>query len=219
MTKAYQANYNLTMESKNKPDGQKALSFIEATRRAQIIACAIETIATLGYAQASVVQIAKRAGTSKGVVFYHFTDKETLIEQVVNEVYSSGTQYMEPRIKAQTTAVEMLKTYIQTNLEFIGSHRMYARAIAEIMANYRTEGGKLRYDVVAEEPVRAIPEMILRKGQRDGLFKAFDPFVMAVTLRRAIDAVPAMLEAYPELDLDAYTQELITIFDQATRKN
>lgn len=40
-------------------------SFIEAARRTQLIAYAIETIASLGYAQASLAHIAKLAGISK----------------------------------------------------------------------------------------------------------------------------------------------------------
>ena len=39
-------------------------SFIEIARRKQIIECAIDAIAELGFAQASLAQIAKRAGVS-----------------------------------------------------------------------------------------------------------------------------------------------------------
>ena len=51
------------------------MSFIEKARRTQIIECAIETIAEVGYAQASLGQIAKRAQISKGVISYHFANK------------------------------------------------------------------------------------------------------------------------------------------------
>ena len=43
------------------------MSFIEKARRTQIVECAIETIAEVGYAQASLGQIAKRAQISKGL--------------------------------------------------------------------------------------------------------------------------------------------------------
>ncbi|WP_338106680.1 TetR/AcrR family transcriptional regulator [Psychrobacillus psychrodurans] len=68
------------MSKKNKSTNQKEMSFIEKARRNQIVECAIETIAEIGYAQASLGQIAKRAKISKGVISYHFANKEELLD-------------------------------------------------------------------------------------------------------------------------------------------
>src|SRR6202453_4771003 len=46
-------------------------TFIETARRAQIVAAAIDTIAELGYAQASFARIADRVGISRGLISYH----------------------------------------------------------------------------------------------------------------------------------------------------
>jgi hypothetical protein len=59
---------------------------------------------------------------------------------------------------------------------------------------------------------------LLRKGQQEGGFRAFDLHVMAVTIRRAIDALPPFFIANPNLDADGYARELVTLFDRATRK-
>ncbi len=83
LTESIRVCYILTMRIKNKPDGQSRPTFTEAARRTQIIECAIETLATLGYAQASLAHIAKRAGISKGVIVYYFSSKEELFEQVI----------------------------------------------------------------------------------------------------------------------------------------
>lgn len=94
MTYLGQLCYISSMRTKNASGGQKRPSFIEAARRAQIIECAIETIAMLGYAQASLAQIAKRAGISKSVITYHFTGEEELIEQVVVFDNQKSTNYL-----------------------------------------------------------------------------------------------------------------------------
>jgi AcrR family transcriptional regulator len=60
------------------PGLQKDRTFIETARRAQIMAAAIDTIAELGYGQASLARIAQRAGTSKGVICYHFVGNDDL---------------------------------------------------------------------------------------------------------------------------------------------
>ena len=75
LTESIRVCYTLTMRIKDKPDGQNHPTFTEAARRTQIIECAIETLATLGYAQASLAHIAKRAGISKGVIVYYFSSK------------------------------------------------------------------------------------------------------------------------------------------------
>ena len=206
------------MWTKNTPDGQKRPSFIEAARRAQLIECAIETIATLGYAQASLAQIAKRAGISKSVITYYFSSKEALLEQVVKEIYTDAAHFIGPRIAAQSTAQLRLQTYIQAHVEYISTHLLQMMAFMEIAINFRTADGKLRYGLATERPVLTALEALLRQGQQEGDFRAFDLHVMAVTIRRAIDALPPLCIADPNLDADVYARELVTLFDRATRK-
>jgi TetR/AcrR family fatty acid metabolism transcriptional regulator len=206
------------MKTKNASDGQKRPSFIEAARRTQLIECAIETIARLGYAQASLAQIAKRADISKSVITYYFSSKEELIEQVVKEIYTDAARFIGPRLAAQPTAQLRLQVYIQAHVEYISTHLLQMMAIMEIAINFRTEDGKLRYGAATERPVLTALEAILRKGQQEGEFRAFDLHVMAVTIRRAIDALPPLFIADPTLDADVYARELVTLFDRATRK-
>ena len=45
----------------------------------------------------------------------------------------------------------------------------------------------------------------------------FDPHVMAIAIRAAIEAASPRLALDPEFDIDNYAREIITIFDLATR--
>jgi len=96
------------------------MSFIEAARRGQIVACAIETIATLGYARASLAEVAKRAGISKSVISYHFAGKDELIREVVTEVYSLAISLIVPRIQAAPDARGALRAYIEGHVACSG---------------------------------------------------------------------------------------------------
>lgn len=209
--------YNSSMQTKETSDGQKRPTFIEAARRAQLIECAIETMATLGYAQASLAQVAKRANISKSVITYYFTSKEELLEQVVTEIYTAAVQAVTPQIAAQPTAQLRLQAYIRSAVDYIGSHRMQMVALLEIVLNFRTADGTLRYRGTEEWILNAL-EALLRQGQEEGEFRAFDLRVMAVTIRQAIDVVAPLLAAHPNLDTDSYARELVTLFDRATRK-
>src|SRR6202167_3726037 len=135
------ANF-LVVQSEIISSGQQDRSFIENARRAQIIECAIEAIAELGYATASLAEIARRAGVSKGVISYHFAGKAELIEQVVNSVVAKSSAGMLPRILAEHSVAGMLRVYIESNLEFIGSHHNSIQAVMNILAGARADDGK-----------------------------------------------------------------------------
>ncbi len=143
-----------------------------------------ETIATLGYAQASLAQVARRANISKSVITYYFKSREELLEQVVTEIYTAAVQAVTPQIAAQPTARLRLQAYIRSAVDYIGTHRMRMVALLEIVLNFRTADGKLRYSGTTEEWILTALEALLRQGQEEGEFRAFDLRVMAVTIRR-----------------------------------
>jgi AcrR family transcriptional regulator len=193
-------------------------SFIEAARRRQIIDCAIETIAALGYEGASLAEIAKRAGISKGNVSYYFASKDALIDQVVTDVYARAAAYMLPKLEAETTARATLRTLFITNSEFIRDNPTAVQAVIEIVSSARTAEGRPRYDMRGMEQAFSDIEQLLRWGQETGEFRAFTPSVYAIAIRMAIDALGPRLQAYPDLDVDEYGRELADLFDRATRK-
>ena len=207
------------MRSETSPSGQrKDRTFIETARRAQIVAAAIDTIAELGYGQASLARIAATAGTSKGVIIYHFGSKDDLIRELVAELSAKGRAWMSPRLEAESTGAGMLRTYIEANMSFIRENRSHVAAVVEIALNARSADGSPLYDM----PVRAEGAEALRQilvyFQGTGEFRAdFDPAVMAMTIRAALDAVPARLARDPGLDLGHYGRELADMFHIATR--
>ncbi|MBV9916738.1 MAG: TetR family transcriptional regulator [Solirubrobacterales bacterium] len=197
--------------------GQKR-TFTETARRAQIVSAAIETIAGVGYGQASFAEIARRAGlSSTGLISYHFASKDDLIEQVVDEVVTAGQAFMGPRIEAAEGARSKLRAYLQSNLEFMASYRAHVVAVAEILSALpRQRGGQPAPYAHWHERGIAQLQDLLREGQRGGEFAGFSTRVMAVTIRAAIDAVGYQLAADPNLDLRATARELTVLFDRAT---
>jgi AcrR family transcriptional regulator len=210
--------YDLTVRSDNVTAGQKERTFTETARRAQIVAGAIDTIAELGYGQASMARIAERLGITKGVIAYHFDGKEELIREIVAEVMAQAKEYMVPRLMAESTGQGMLRAWIESNLEFMGEHRNLLVAVVEIARNARTADGSRPFDRAGLEAGAAALEQMLARFQAAGELRPdFDPHVMAIAIRGAIDAVPLRLSRDRELDLDHYGRELADLFCLATR--
>jgi len=202
------------MRAKDGAGASAQRTFTETARRAQIVEAAIKTIAEVGYARASFALIAKRAGlSSTGLISYHFADKEELIWQVVITINSAMGQFMAQRMEQRSSAADALRTYIQARAEFIGTHRTQMRAFLDIFLN-----GGLHYDETTERTVVSSVEEILRRGQESGEFRAFDTRVMGVVIQRAVDGLPFLLATYPDVDVDAYAREVVTLFELATRR-
>jgi AcrR family transcriptional regulator len=190
-----------------------ARTFTEQARRAQIVAAAVDTIADLGYGQASFAQIARRAGlSSTGLISYHFAGKSDLMTQVAQDIFEAISAHMADRMAAAATPTAALETYIRASVDFVAGHRRQMKALLEIFMN-----GGVPYEAGTELVVLSPVEKILLAGQKAGEFRDFDRRVMATVIQRAIDGLPFLLETHPDIDLGAYSDELATTFALATR--
>lgn len=206
------------MRSKSSSD-----TFTERARRAQIVQCAIELIGERGYAESSVAKIAERAGVAKSVVLYYFHGKDDLVGAIVTEIYLAAAAKMLPVIDAEETAAGKLAAYIRSNAEYLQTHRGYAMALLEIWTSFRTSDG-LRLDEAAAQSkptgdlARLDPEYIFELGQKRREFREFPTCAMAIALRQAIDGAVLHAARDPHFDVAAYCEELVTVFDLATRR-
>ncbi len=188
-------------------------TFTEGARRAQIVQAAIEVLAEAGYRGATYARIARQAGlSSTGLISYHFSGRDELIGEVVARVIGDIGAFMTQRMAGVTGPSAALRAYIEGNAEFTAAHRDEMKALLEIFLN-----GGLPYDTDTEQAALSPVEEILRAGQRSGEFRAFDPTVMATMIQRAVDGLPFLLAARPDLDVAAYAAEVVTTFGLATR--
>ncbi|MFD4355257.1 TetR/AcrR family transcriptional regulator [Nocardia sp. NPDC058518] len=209
------------MRPENYPEGQQR-SFIEEARRRQIIASAAEVISEVGYANASLVRIAERAGISKGVISYHFDGKDELMSQVVIQLFVSGAEFMGPFVEAAVAdgARAILHAYLSSNLQFIDNNRSYVAAVSDIVLNLRGPDGTLRFDTPDGDREMIAPLVsALAEGQRTGEFGDFDPTVLARLIRDSIDGVANRAVRQPDFDMRHYRTHLIQMYDAVTRKD
>jgi AcrR family transcriptional regulator len=206
------------MRSKVSPTGQRAEpTFTETARRAQIVGAAIDTIAELGYGQASLARIAAAAGASKGVIIYHFGSRDELIKELVAALVAKAGAYMRPRIEAEQTGAGMLRAYIESNLAFMAENRSHVAATVEIALNARAADGSRLYDSAHHDMSVAAVQKLLAHFQDTGEFlSSFDPLVMALAIRAAIDSVASLLARDPGFDVGHHARELADLFLRAT---
>jgi AcrR family transcriptional regulator len=199
-------------------NGAVERSVTTTARRAQIVDAAISTIAELGLNQASFARIAERAGlSSTRLISYHFAGKDDLMQAVVDEVFATAGQYIAPFVLTEPTPRAKLRGFIQGSACFYTEYRLHVVAVRDVWANFRRSDGTQRFGMQTHEPEFEVVSQIFREGQARGEFREFDPRVMAITLRQALDGLATLVATDPDLDVDAYTGELVALFDRATR--
>jgi len=201
-------------------------TFTERARREQIVAGAIETIATKGYTQASLAKIAEHVGIAKSVVLYHFTSKTDIIEAVVAAVFGQAAAIIAPAVAAESTARDKLAAYIRANVQFIQDSRLAAVAMLEIVTSFRTEDG-LRLDQAAARSVQSSPPSgeltmldplaLITEGINSGEFRTMSAVFTKNALRAALDGAVWEVARDPAYDVIGYGEQLVTMFDLATR--
>lgn len=85
------------------------------SRRAQIVSAMLPVLARNGYGKATVVEIARQAGLTPGLIHYHFANKRDILVSLVH----SMVEVANARLDAQTnglTAMERLKAHIDSRL-------------------------------------------------------------------------------------------------------
>jgi TetR/AcrR family transcriptional regulator, fatty acid metabolism regulator protein len=191
-------------------------TFTQAARKAQLVDRAIDALAQVGYQQTTVAEVARRAGVSKGVVTYYFPARDDLLWAVVAAVFASIGEHVGSRLEDVPPA-RFVTTYLGAWVDYYRTCRREMMAIAELWTSFRDASGCPHLDARTLGQERALVEAALAAGQADGTLGEFSPRVMAVTLKAALDGLLGQLVLEPALDLDAYQDELVALFDRATR--
>jgi AcrR family transcriptional regulator len=192
-------------------------SFIAEARRAQIVEAAIKTLDEIGYIQASLAQIAKRAGISTALISYHFSDKDDLMNHVLVKLLEASTSYVLERVRQHTKPMEKIDAFIVASLAYQGTHPAHNSALLEIIFNARTPD-KIPYYKLSddeEEPLLHELQEILKEGQGQGVFGVFNIDVMSSLIQGAIGEYMLSTAVTKKVDLEIYSSQLIKIVHQA----
>ncbi|MFD4366674.1 TetR/AcrR family transcriptional regulator [Rhodococcus sp. NPDC058521] len=191
------------------PNKEPKRSFIEESRRAQIVEATIAAIAEHGYTATTFTRIARHAAISAGLISYHFESKEDLmnvtlgtIERRLDTAMGDGP---EPDSYPQA-----LKSMLTRYVAYCTEHKQEMSALAQIrqQAPHPSRAGRDGAD--ADELVQFISE-----GQSYGQFRDADPAVFASVLTNAMGHVPRELERRPEAEHEEFASQWSALFVNA----
>jgi betaine-aldehyde dehydrogenase len=89
---------------------------LEESRRGQLIAVTIDSLAELGYVSSTLAQIAGRAGVSPGLVAHYFGDKDGLLEAAFRSLSRRVAEQVRARLAQARTPRGRIQAVIDANL-------------------------------------------------------------------------------------------------------
>lgn len=101
--------------------------------RVRILDAARELLAEAGLSAFTLDAVARRAGVSKGGVFYHFASKEVLVSGLVDRyIQLFETRLHETLAREPAGPGRFARALIRTTLDDAGVHNGYKRAILQV---------------------------------------------------------------------------------------
>jgi len=131
---------------------------------ALILDAAVEALAS--DPNASMAEVARRAGVVRATIYVHFPTREALIEAVTHRAIAAASDVIAAAEPQHGDAAAALRRVVTSAWKTLGRYH------ALVAINTRLPHTELRH---RHEPVLAVLEPLIERGQRDGAFRADVP--------------------------------------------
>ena len=159
----------------------------EAERKRQILSSAREEFIQNGYAATRVSDVAKRAGLSKGAVYFYFPSKRDLFMALVLAEHETTYAFLE---RVEQTQADALSKLLQLGMEylnyFFGVERPPRFYLMMTELAIRDEGIQEECQALHQRFIDAVAR-IFAQGVAEGAFRDLDPVAIAQMLKAMID--------------------------------
>ena len=155
-------------------------------RRRALAESALQTLGELGYARASLREIAQNSAFSHGVVHYYFRDKLDLIVFCVRQYKATCVRRYDAVVEEAATAEELLDGFAdklaQTIVEEAAMHRLWYDLRSQAMFEDGLREAVLQID-------RTLEEMVWRVLERYAALAGAAPALTPATAYAVLDGV------------------------------
>ncbi|HPU98849.1 MAG TPA: TetR/AcrR family transcriptional regulator [Candidatus Hydrogenedentes bacterium] len=156
-------------------------------KRNRIFAAALEIFSEQGFHNATMDQVAERAGVAKGTVYRYFSSKEELLRELFREAARELAEQFRTSFGGDGNLPEMVETFITAWLQFIERNPTLYRILQTEGAYLGGEGGAVFY----EELIEAFPMAKERLAalNRSGALKTMNFHTLAFGILGFMDGV------------------------------
>lgn len=162
---------------------------------------AVEEFLAKGYEGASVDAIARRAGVSKGGLYYHFPNKEMLLMEA-NQKLSEPIMEMVEKACLNKSAIDGLRQYIKEYLKYWASRPKELSFFFLSMSKALESPVLMDYYREYVKQSTAFFVGMFQKAVESGEVDMRDPEAYGISLMGALDGVVSYAIIHPEEDIE-----------------
>jgi len=188
-----------------------------ALTRRVLIDAALKVFSHQGYAQATLEEVAKEAGVTRGAIYWHFSNKFEIFYAVLQELYKRAGERVMKIIDSDQRPVSKLRQLMREFLLIISNEEEFG--IIEEVQLFKTRKGeefsRLYNDHVENVKVmRELLTSIVREGIVVGEFdNSLDPGIIIVALLSYIAGIKsAWLSGIADISIAENAEKLADIF-------
>jgi len=144
---------------------------IAGVRKKQITKAAYEVIAEKGYYNFTMMDIAKRAGVSSGLIHHYFRDKENMLVTLLREMQQDVRAKLENATENLSDPRQKLDIFMNQAFGLVESDREYAYVIFDFLTQVKYNDRMKRILTKLYRGYRETCEAIVKEGIEKGVFK------------------------------------------------
>ena len=152
---------------------------IASFRKRQITRAAYEIIAEKGYNNFTMMDIAKRAGVSSGLIHHYFKDKENMLVTLLREMQQNIRQSLEQSIETVADPGEKLEIFMDQAFGLVENEKEYIYVTFDFLTQIKFNERMQRILSKLYRGYRETIVMILKEGKDTGIFNEVDEHYVA----------------------------------------
>lgn len=152
---------------------------IASFRKRQITRAAYEIIAEKGYYNFTMMDIAKQAGVSSGLIHHYFKDKENMLVTLLREMQQNVRSSLERALEKEDDPQQKLGIFIDQGFNLVENEREYIYVTFDFLTQIKFNERMQRILSKLYRGYRETLSQILREGKEQGIFKDVDEHYIA----------------------------------------
>ena len=152
---------------------------IASFRKRQITRAAYEIIAEKGYNNFTMMDIAKRAGVSSGLIHHYFKDKENMLVTLLREMQQNIRQSLEQSINPVADPRKKLEIFMDQAFGLVENEKEYIYVTFDFLTQIKFNERMQRILSKLYRGYRETIVMILKEGKAKNIFNGVDEHYVA----------------------------------------
>lgn len=158
-------------------------------KRKELLAVAERIFVDKGYEQASIDDILKASGISKGAFYHYFKSKEDVLVASIENLLDEAVAFLLPTVEdPNLDAMSKFKKFMTEKSEFQATKLEYAALLGKLM---QSDVYQQKYVMASSQKLVPLFAKILQQGKDEGVFDVAYPHETADLLIRTIVGVPS----------------------------